>query len=142
MSYRTSQLLLCLHITLTRDHNALSLWRASTMQALRAVAYGSGTEREVLDQTQDAHTIYRVRTLSTCEVLTYERPDLLMLQVSLARHRNHQTACYVLSETCALVRIAGYILLTYVGQEHIDQVVARLRLLSLSRASDLSLIHI
>ena len=59
-----------------------------------------------------------------------------MLQVSLARHRNHQTACYVLSETCNLVGIAGYILLTDVGQKHIDQVVARLRRLTFCRASD------
>ena len=123
-------------VALAGDHDALGLGRARAVEGLGAVAHGGGAQGEVLDEPQDAQAVLSGHPVHALQVLLHVGAQLLVPQVGLGGGGDHQAAGNVLRQPGDLVGIAGDVLLTDVGQQQVDDVVAALRGVPLGGAGD------
>ena len=136
-----SQRLLHFHVGLASDHDALCLRRTSTMHGLRQIADSSSTHGHVFDQAQDTHAVFGRHAVDAAEVLVNVLMQFRMTVVCLGRQGNHRAASQILCQTSDVIREAGNVLLADVGEQQVDQVVARLGLGALRASTIISRIR-
>ena len=138
------KLLLALDVSLTCNHDALSLGRACAVHGLGTVAHSRRAKAHILQEPHDALTVFRGNAFPGRKELVADIADGLAVpsnhrvtvEVLLRGHGDHQAARDVLCKTHDLIGEAGDVLLADVGKEQINLIVARLGLEALGRAGD------
>ena len=106
------------------------------MHGFGPVAHGRRAQRQILDQAQDPHPVFRRHRINAFEVLLHDRADFRIAQIFLRRHGHHQAAGNIFGQPGDLVREPGHVLLADIGQQQIDQVGSRRGRRSFGRAGD------
>ena len=96
------------------------------MHGLCTVTYSCCTECQILNQTQNAQTVFSRNIFYAAQIFLDYRSKFLVTEVFLGRSCYHQTACDILCQTNNFIRIAGNILLADIGQQKVNQVSAGL----------------
>ena len=103
------------------------------MHGLRTVADRRRAQTDVLQESQDSHSLFRRTFIGICrEELIADLADRfavsadnqVRLEVLFARHRYHQTARDVLRQSDDLIRESGDVLLADVCQKQVDDLAA------------------
>ena len=68
MGQALGQVLLILHIHLPGNHDPLSLWRASAVEAFCAVAHSGSSQRQILNKAQNSQAVLCGNAVHTLEI--------------------------------------------------------------------------
>ena len=120
-----SQLFLHAQVALTGNHNTLCLRRACTVHGFCTVADSCRAKAEVFDETQYFQAVFRRYGAYAAEIFFNVRPDLRIAKVFFRRSRYHEAAGNIFGKADDFIGKTGDVLLAYVRQQEVDEIVAR-----------------
>ena len=130
-----SKFLLLGDVSLARNHDALGLRRAGTVERFRAVAYGGAAKTHVFDEAHDALPFFRWDVIAANKELLADfsngfpifADNHIGLEVLFAWHGDHDTAGDIFGKTDDFIGETGDVLLADVGKQQVNLVVPGLR---------------
>lgn len=119
-----SKFLLLGDVSLARNHDALGLRRAGTVERFRAVAYGGAAKTHVFDEAHDALPFFRWDVIAANKELLADfsngfpifADNHIGLEVLFAWHGDHDTAGDIFGKTDDFIGETGDVLLADVGR--------------------------
>ena len=136
MSNLLSQFFLHFQVTLTGNHDALCLRAAGTVHGFCPVTDGCRAQAEVFNEAQDFQAVFRRYGRYAFEVFIDIGPDFRIPQVDFRRCRHNQAAGDIFGQADNFIGEPGDVLLAHVGQQQVDEVVARFRRFAQGRAGN------